>query len=290
MIRNEICLSKYSKRDKKYILKGFLFNNFEIHKDFYLVYAKNNIIAKFIYKTIKSVFLVKSEIGFINLRYFIKGKYFLRIHKHDARLIQNTIKTLKTSQLSEEKKFFLGLYLNFGQCSNPKLKNFIFSINILCNSQFTNVIENNLKLILNKFNFRKTIRNKKYAIYYLKKYYSISELFTELNLYKCYLFLEDNKIEKDYLINITRLNNIDISNAIKTTRFNNLFLNNYNTNKNIINDKKISRKTKEIIMLKINNPEDSLSELVLKYIKKHKNSISKSTLYKHLQKLQNYNS
>lgn len=287
LLRNELTLQKYSINETKGILLGVSFNNIDVFQNMVYIYFKENNTLRFIYKILKYNLNQNVKVGYKEKHIFSKGKYFL---VGDIELLNffNLLKRKSTHWTDIEiKHYLIGIFLSFGQCSNPRNSSFCLSFNIKNNYKQINFFENICWKYLQNQGFKKYQKPNNYTIYYLKKYSDVVKWFENIKLYKCLLHFEECKIEKDYLINITRANNIDISNAFKTRNFSERIKNSVNKLSVSYLNKMLPRKTIIILNLKLDFPDDSLQELTIRYYKKYREGISRTTIYKNLQKIIN---
>lgn len=113
---------------------------------------------------------------------------------------------------------------------------------------------------------------------YIKKADQISDFLKLINAGSCMLEFEDNKISKDFNMQITRLNNLDISNINKSSSLGSRQVKEINELKKKPIWLKQSIKFRLFCQARLDNPSSSLAELVQIMNKKYKVKVTKSAL------------
>lgn len=113
---------------------------------------------------------------------------------------------------------------------------------------------------------------------YVKKADQISDFLKLINAGTCMLEFEDNKISKDFNMQITRLNNLDISNINKSSALGSKQIKQIEELKKKPIWNKQSIKFRLFCQARLDNPSSSLNELVRIMNKKYKIKVTKSAL------------
>jgi len=113
---------------------------------------------------------------------------------------------------------------------------------------------------------------------YIKKVDQISDFLKLINAGSCMLEFEDNKISKDFNMQITRLNNLDISNINKSSVLGSKQVKQIEQLMKTPAWLKQSIKFRLFCKARLNNPSSSLNELTQIMNKKYKIKITKSAL------------
>ncbi|EGV00144.1 hypothetical protein MCSF7_01751 [Mycoplasmopsis columbina SF7] len=238
-VKNEIINKQRQLSKIEDFLKGFLYGKglFDLNQ---------NIIF-----TIKNKNIRQKIIAFLELlkKNFVQDKINILIFQHQFNL-DNKIKNLSS--------FFAGLFCASGTISNLETSSYHLEISSFYESFIDQVIE---KLNNYDFNFQKIYRKQKYVIY-IKRQEKIADFLKAIEATNSFFKFEDSKIQRDYLNNINRINNIDFSNIDRIASANKKHIENieYMYKNNLIH--KFNENQLKVFQLFLENPGESLQSMV----------------------------
>ncbi|MDE6894528.1 MAG: DNA-binding protein WhiA, partial [Malacoplasma sp.] len=168
--------------------------------------------------------------------------------------------------------FIIGLFLHGGSINNPNSSNYHFEMKIN-DLSILKIVQKIFKKI--NIPFFVLARNKSHVVY-VKKSESISDILKLLGANESMFEFEEKRISRDYTNQISRLNNLDISNLKKSIDASRSQIHNieYIKSNNFYNQ--LSEKEKIYCELKLEFPDSSLNDLVSLFKEKHNITISKS--------------
>jgi cell division protein WhiA len=177
--------------------------------------------------------------------------------------------------------YLAGAFLAAGSINSPKKSNYHCEIvtQDLEHAQY-------IQTILNRFDLgAKYIIRRNQHVVYLKASEKISDFLRMIQSNNAVLDFEDIRIQRDFHNNLTRLDNCEVANVMKTMAAANDQL---EVIQKLIESGEfeyIDAKTKEVAILRLNNPEASLNELCEKFELETGKPISKSGMKHRLAKL-----
>ena len=180
--------------------------------------------------------------------------------------------------------YLAGAFLAYGSCNDPQNPGYHLEIS-LAQIEHANFV---LKL-LSRFQIeaKVAIRRNRYVVY-LKKADYISDFLSLIKAYDARLRFEDERIGRDMKNSLSRIDNCEIANEVKTIRAGEKQV--AYINRIIENGKydKLPEKLKNVAQLRLANPESSLLDLCDSYQKAYGEVISKSGMKHRLNKLESY--
>lgn len=296
-IKNEIVRYTYSTEEKIALLSSLIKINGTLNmsnKNFVVDIRTENA------KTAKLIFLLIQEIYKIDCRLLVSKKnklnknnvYIAQIRNKSFEILEDleiykdgNLDSLPTSHIlkkeNSKRAYLSGCFLASGSINDPSSKNYHleFSTNSLKHADF-------LQKLTSKFNLNAKIikRRNKYVVY-LKKSEEISDFLRIINSQVGVLEFEEERISKDYWNSNNRLNICEISNEVKT-------LNSAKEQIDAINkiyaNKKeylLDDKDKQIVQIRLDNPEINLQEMANIYTQKFNKEISKSGINHRIRKI-----
>lgn len=289
-IKEEICRNEYTIDEKKAILSSFLKNivaiNISNNKVDWEIKSKAPLTIRFIANILKELYSIEKEL-FISEK---KSSKFSRSYKlefygdfnfieKDLLIFEDSWKILKKDNLKYA--FLTGLFLCGGSINSPISSNYHFELSIH-NYDLLKTTEKIFKYYNIKYS---SIQRKNKYVIYIKKSETISDLLKMMGASNSMFQYEEKRIYRDYSNQMSRLNNLDISNIkkialasheqIKHIEFikkNNLFY-------------KLSEKEKIFCELRLENKEASLNDLVFLFKQKHNIEISKAGINHFVRKI-----
>jgi len=249
-----------------------------------LVTVENASVARLIYK------LVKERYGG-EISLFVKRKMNLRKNRiyglrilsgvpiiltdlgmYSARgLLNRPLKKIVDTD-NNARAYLAGAFLASGSVNPPEKTNYHLEITAANSEQAEFLIEQ-----MERFNINaKSIERRGKSVVYVKAAEKIADFLRIIEADQKLLDFENVRISRDFTNSITRLNNIDVANEVKTQAAASKQLNDIEL---IIKDGKynsLDQKLKDVIELRQEYPDASLNELANIYEKKTGNKVSKS--------------
>lgn len=296
-IKNEIVRYNYSLEEKSALLSSLIKINGTLNmsnRNFVVDVRTENA------KTAKLIFLLIQELYQIDCRLLVSKKnklnknnvYIAQIRNKSLEILEDleiykegnldcnpTNITLKKE--NAKRAYIAGCFLASGSINDPSSKNYHleFSTNSQKHAEFVQ------KLIF-KFGLNaKIIKRRSRHVVYLKKSEEISDFLRIINSQVGVLEFEEERINKDYWNSNNRLNICEISNEVKTLNsakeqidaINKI----YESNKEYMLDEK----DKQIVQIRLDNPEINLQEMAEIYVEKYGKQISKSGINHRIRKI-----
>ncbi len=290
-VKEELCKNQYDKDQKKSILSAFLKNShfFSINNQSIEIDLKNKspLIIEFLlsilndlYESNKNIKFEKSKNNseFLHIS-FLEGINFI---KQDLFLESNPWNWLISKKVRSD--FLIGLFLSSGSINSPNSSNYHFEIKI----KDLNVLKI-IEKIFKKINIPFFVLNRnKSQIVYVKKSEAISDILKLLGANESMFEFEEKRISRDYTNQMSRLNNLDISNLKKSIFASRNQINNieYIKSNNFYNQ--LSEKEKVYCDLKLEFPDSTLNDLVSLFKEKHNITISKSGINHIVRKIKSF--
>ncbi len=179
------------------------------------------------------------------------------------------------------RSYLAGAFLAAGSINSPKKSNYHCEIvtQDLEHAQY-------IQTIMNRFDLgAKYIIRRNQHVVYLKASEKISDFLRMIQANNAVLDFEDIRIQRDFHNNLTRLDNCEVANVMKTMAAAN---DQIEVIQKLIENgefEHIDAKLKEVALLRLNNPEASLNELCERYELETGKTISKSGMKHRLAKL-----
>lgn len=177
--------------------------------------------------------------------------------------------------------YLAGAFIAYGSCNAPSKANYHLEIALNEEAHANFIIK-----LLERFNIEaKTSKRRNKIIVYIKKANSISDFLRCIGAHESLMNFENMRINRDFKNSLIRLNNCEIANDIKSME---ACKKQIEMMQNIIDSglyDDLDDKLKEIVDLRMHNPDYSLAELCDEYQKIYGQSISRSGLNHRLNKL-----
>jgi DNA-binding protein WhiA len=122
---------------------------------------------------------------------------------------------------------------------------------------------------------RKIRRRGKWVVY-LKSSEKISDFLRAAGAYDCLMEFENERITRDFMNNVQRLNNVDVANEVKSMKASMAQLEDIRVLEEYDQLRYLDEKVQEVAQLRKENPETTLNELAEIYERKTGDSVSKS--------------
>lgn len=217
--------------------------------------------------------------------------YILRVSKareilEDLQMMQgigiSNIPDKKLLQSDEEIRAYLaGLFLACGSVNNPDTSNYHLemSVNEEDYAYFIQQLMNNYEL-----NAKVIKRRNKYVIY-LKSAEKIGDFLRAIGASNSVMNFEITRIDRSMANTVNRWNNCDIANEMKAFTASNAQMEDIAYVIDKAGIEILDAKTQQVALLRLENPDMTLNELVDKYLETTGQTISKSGLHHRFKKI-----
>lgn len=255
------------------------------NKGMYLtVRTENASTAKRIWKLIRESYDVKMELSIIKKMNLKKNNIYVIQVFGDTREILEDLTLLKGGSLRDHplasivskeccgRAYLAGAFMASGSVNSPQKSNYHLEIATL-DEKHANYI---LKLMSRYQLPAKQIKRRNQYVVYLKASEKISDFLRLIGAPEAVMKFEDVRIQRDYFNSLTRLDNCEFANEVKTLEACRRQLESIELLEKYHRVEHLDGKLREIIVLRKENPEANLNELCEVYEKKTGTGISKS--------------
>lgn len=280
-VKDELCRNEYNNSQKKAILSSFLKNivTIKISKNViqWEIKIKTPIIIRFIFLCLKEIYNIEKELTISKKINNKIGRNYILEFSGNFKYIENDLCIFSDPNsilISNETKssYLIGAFLSSGSINNPLSSNYHFEI------KFNNIdLFMDIKKILSFFKIEySTLKRNNYWLIYVKKSENISDLLKILGANNSMFEYEDKRISRDYTNQLSRLNNLDLSNLKKTTKasINQIYQIEFLKKNNHYNDLNI--KEKIFCDIRLKNPYASFNEIANIFLNEYKILISRT--------------
>ena len=230
--------------------------------------SENSKIAQMVYKKISHLYGVKPVTSIYRSMKLNKSTYYcLRIEDKVNEILEDldliNAENFKNIVRSDKRinSFLAGCFLASGSVNDPKTTNYHLEFAFFDENLAKSVVRLIEKIPLTS----KMIKRRTMYIVYIKRAQDIADLIAKMGAVNCYLEFEDYRMERDFYNSDNRINNCDIANAVRT----NLAANEQIRDIKVIESKlgldSLDEELKILAKLRLENPEDSLRKLAIKY-------------------------
>jgi cell division protein WhiA len=269
-VKNEIIAIQNTKTEGIAELSAFLRLNANVNEKEIMVSTENAKVAKRIFKLIKEIYNISSNISVkkVNLSknnvyiVSIKAKINiiledLAIKKGDANKSTSNLQEYIVSDDAEKRAYLRGAFLGSGSVNDPKTTR--YHLEFLANHEQEAIF---LKDLLNEYELNSKIfkRHKGYMIY-IKEAEKIGDFLRIIGANRAVLYFEDIRIYRDHKNTINRLNNCEQANIEKIISTANKQLQEIKILIENVGITNLDEKLKEVIDYRLRYPEKSLTEL-----------------------------
>jgi len=297
-LKDELVSLELSDKEKRALLMGMIQVNASIN------FNKNGLSLEFKTKNELVAYKCADLIEeFYSLEPILLKTKEVRLNKEDifyVRLEQNALNVisdlkvieakedtqyaLKKELLTEEERlsYVRGSFLACGSINDPSSNTYHLEI-----QTFATNVAYNLRDLLSTYGIQSKIsKNRRGYIVYLKSADKISDFIRILGSNDSLFYFEDYRIEKDLSNSINRVMNCEIANEKKSQEA---------AKRQLVQAKavqkyygeRLKKSIKDVVILRINHPEDSLNELSNYSYKEVGKQLSKSALNHRFRDLQN---
>ena len=255
--------------------------------------TQNPTIAKRVVKLLKSVYnteieLITKKINRLNKR----NTYIVRVTKDVEYIISElvlmkglmTLNNIPLSLVNTEcckRAYLRGIFISTGSVNNPRTSNYHLELLLKNEIHATDVLN-----LINTFGYNaKVIERHKGWMIYIKEAEKISDFLKLIEAYGSVLKFEDVRIYRDISNSVNRMNNCDIANQRKVLVSSNKQIEDIELIEATIGLEHIPERLREAVILRIENPDSSITELLDKAEEIIGKEISKSGLNHRFRKL-----
>ena len=178
--------------------------------------------------------------------------------------------------------YLAGTFLAFGSCNSPNKTNYHLEVAVMSENH-----ANFIAKLVDRFDLGAKIskRRNKFVVY-LKKADAISDFLKCVGAQEAVMNFENTRISRDFKNNLTRLNNCDIANEMKSIQAAHEQINYMQTIFSSGKYDDLNDKLKIIIDLRMKHQDYSLNELADAYYEQTGETISKSGIKHRLDKIE----
>lgn len=296
-VKKEICLNTLSECCKKAQLSAFLqisaSLSFSSEGVSISAHSENVSSAKRIYQLIKELYDVEIELSVIKKMKLKKNNiYRIRI-KNKALEILKDLDILGEQGLKEHpsskivkkeccvKAYLAGSFLASGSVNSPQTSNYHLEIATTSNSLARYIQKQMVKFRMNA----KLIKRRSQDVVYLKASDQISDFLKCVGTNDALFEFEDRRIQRDFMNSLTRLDNCELANEMKSIKAGKQQLEDIDRIDNFVGINSLPENLYKVAILRQENPEASLLELCAMYEKAYQEDISKSGIRHRLNKI-----
>lgn len=296
-VKGEICQNnELANCCKKAELSAFLQMNASLNLSSEGMYLKstseNASTAKRIYQLVNELYHVETELSVIrkmNLKknniYVIKIKQKALDILKDLGIYNNGLQSYPNTEYSNEcclRAYLAGAFLAKGSVNSPNKSN--YHLEIACSDEeFANYLQT--KMNEHFALHAKIIKRRSSYVVYLKAGDKISDFLKLVGTTNALFEFEDARIQRDFVNNLTRLDNCELANELKSMKTGAKQLEDIERIENFIGLEALPDNLQEVARIRKANPEASLNELCEIYQNIYQKTISKSGIRHRLNKI-----
>lgn len=296
-VKKEICLNALDDCCKKAQLSAFLqisaSLNFTSEGAGISAHSENVSTAKRIYQLVKELYDVEIELSIIKKMKLKKNNVYMIRIKNKALKILRDLDILGEEGLKEHpssrivkkeccvKAYLAGAFLASGSVNSPQTSNYHLEIATTSVS-----LARYLQKQMVKFNMNaKQIKRRSQEVVYLKASDQISDFLKCVGANDALFDFEDRRIQRDFMNSLTRLDNCELANEMKSIKAGKAQLEDIDRIDNFVGLKSLPENLYKVAIIRKEYPEASLLELCDIYEKEYQETISKSGIRHRLNKI-----
>lgn len=249
-----------------------------------LIQVENAAVARTMYRIIKERYNAEMEL-FVKRKMNLKKNriYGLRVLTNVMEILKDlgiyTSKGLRDKPLSKivvtdnnARAYLAGAFLASGSMNPPETTSYHLEITAISSEHADFLVE-----LMDRFNINaKVMERRKKDVVYVKAADKIGDFLRCIDASSALMKFEDVRIQRDFSNSITRLNNCDVANEVKTQAAATKQLEDISQIRKDGKFDALDDKLKEVITLRESNPDASLIELCDLYERKTGSPVSKS--------------
>ena len=251
-----------------------------------VIQTENPTTAKRIFKLIKNFYDIETELSVIKKAKLNKNHIYILKILNKAKQILTDLGIYGNNGLSEypsydivskkccARAYLAGAFMATGSCNSPVKSNYHLEI-----ATTTKAHAEFLVRLMARFDLpaKVILRRKKYVVY-IKSAEKIADFLRCIGAQQGLLEFENIRINRDFKNSLTRLDNCDLANEMKSLKASSLQVEDINKIINANLFETLNQRLKDVAKLRLEYSEYSLKELCKVYESVYGNSISKSGL------------
>lgn len=296
-VKNQICQEDVDENASKAQLCALFLMRASIHMNWQGMYLsfqiENATIAKHVFQLLKSCYGVTARLAVLKKMQLKKNNIY-RIQVYDkADVIFEDLGILtdtglhvtpRSKMIRSEKMaraFLQGCFMASGSVNDPKTSNYHLEISCV-HEEMANVI---VKTMSRFYIPSKITQRKNLFVVYMKAGDKIADFLRLCNASNALFEFEDSRIQRDFYNQLTRLDNCEVANEMKTLKAAEQQLEYIRILEENASKIKISQKIKNVMEMRKKFPEASLNELCDEVYREYGEIISKSGMKHRLAKI-----
>lgn len=181
----------------------------------------------------------------------------------------------------EKRAYMAGVFLACGSVNNPDTSNYHLEMSVN-EEEYALFIEE----LMNRYELNaKVIKRRNKYVVYLKSAEKIGDFLRAIGASQSVMEFEMTRIDRSMANTVNRWNNCDIANEMKAMSASSAQMRDIVYIIDKVGIEVLEDKTREVALLRLENPELTLNELADEYVKKTGQTISKSGLYRRFAKI-----
>ena len=296
-VKKEICMNILEEHCMKAQLSAFLQMSATLNftsEGMHLTCQSENVSsAKRIFQLVKELYKVEIELSVIKKVKLKKNNIYIIKIKNKALDILRDLDILGEGGLKEHpsrkivskeccaRAYLAGAFLASGSVNSPATVNYHLEM-VASNVSLAKYIQK--QMIRFRMN-AKLIKRRKQEVIYLKASDQISDFLKCVGANDSLFAFEDSRIQRDFMNSLTRLDNCELANEMKSIKAGKQQLEDIDRIDNFVGLKSLQENLYKVALLRKENPEASLNELCDEYERRYNEEISKSGIRHRLNKI-----
>lgn len=254
---------------------------------------ENANTAKRIWKLVKECYGIDSKLSVIKKSKLKKNNiYVIRVEYKALEILgdlgimtseglQSAPSKELTKKEDDARAYLRGSFLASGSINSPKTSNYHMEMSVE-----TSELAKYLQWLLKRFGIpARTIKRRNQEVVYVKASDKISDFLRVIDANQALFVFEDQRIQRDFMNSLTRLDNCELANEVKTMKAAKGQLDDIEWIENYQSLDTLPPKLRDAAMLRKTYPDASLNELCEYYEEDHDETISKSGMKHRLAKI-----
>lgn len=296
-VKKEICMNELHDCCKRAQLSSFL----QIAASLHFTNAGMNIscrsenvsTAKRIYQLVKDLYQVEVELSIIKKMKLKKNNIYVIKIKSKALQILEDLEIYDEHGLHHHpsqkiikkdccaRAYLAGAFLASGSVNSPIKSN--YHLEIACSNKELALY---LKKMMNRFHLMaKHIKRRNQEVVYIKASDKISDFLKCVGASSSLFAFEDTRIQRDFMNSLTRLDNCELANELKSIKAATKQLEDIDRIDSYMGIQQLPQGLQDVAILRRENPEANLNELCDVFFEKFHETISKSGMRHRLNKI-----
>lgn len=259
-----------------------------------MIRSENPTVAKAIWKLIKKIYDVDTELSVIQKAKLKKNRiYVIRVLSETRRILEDLglwtsegLQNCPAYQLTRRdccaKSYLAGCFMAAGSVNSPIKPNYHFEI-ATNHPDHANYIQRVMKHLHMP---AKVIQRRKQYVVYLKAADDITDCLAHIGAQDAAFNYADVKIRRDYMNNLTRLENCATANDVKSIQAGEKQIKAIEVIQELRGLEYLDEKIREIAELRLEFPDASINELAEEYEQRTGTILSKSGMRHRLNKIE----